>query len=119
MSPECWSTLQAHRALNDVHALFELISRRCVNTGELYFAEILADAGREMSQVIAGGKAYDQRERLKARGYTWQGTRRSWARLVPRDQEDSEAAWLGSQPGLTVAGIQRPALHERFQFPYV
>jgi DNA polymerase-3 subunit epsilon len=81
-------TYSAHRAMSDVGAMLQVIQLEDVFTGKPYLVELMESARREMAWIEAGGDTFAQKEQLKAQGFRWSGTSKTWGKLVPaRDQE--------------------------------
>jgi DNA polymerase-3 subunit epsilon len=83
----------SHRAINDVDALLYLISLP-EESGKPYLYELLQNAKRPMTQVIASSAPFESKEHLKGRGYNWDNTNRFWAKIIFQDQVKSEMTWL-------------------------
>lgn len=84
----------SHRAINDVDALLYLLSLPDESSNKPYLSELLGNARRPMSQVIATGAPFESKDQLKGRGYSWDSTNRFWAKIIFKDEVDSETMWL-------------------------
>ena len=72
----------AHRAVDDCHALLEILAMPLGITGRAAFAFLLDRARRDTIRIWAEGAPYDLKDELKKRGYRWNdgsdGRPRSW-----------------------------------------
>ncbi|MBP0582156.1 3'-5' exonuclease [Labrys sp. LIt4] len=82
-----------HRAVDDCHALLEVLARPNGPGGTAPFAELLKASERARIRISATNSPFDMKERLKARGYRWNdgsnGQPKSWWTEV--DEADAEA----------------------------
>lgn len=83
----------AHRAAADVISLVHLLAHR-LEDGRTVLADILANAERPTFRVEACGAPFEQRGRLKARGYRWNAQGRVWWTEVCHDDLVEEERWL-------------------------
>ena len=90
---------EAHRACDDCLAVSWMLH---MVPGAL---DGLVRSAGDMTMVVAGGKTYPVREKLKARGYGFDGTKKHWTKTVPPDDADREADFLYGmkQGGMTVS----------------
>lgn len=83
----------AHRAVDDCHALLEILARRPPGNSETMLATLLKHARRKTVRVWADNSPYELKDVLKARGYRWSdgsdGSRRAW--YVDVDEQDHGA----------------------------
>ena len=88
----------AHRAIDDCHALVEILAHPLPATARSVFAELLDCARRTTVRVWAQGSPFDLKDALKARGYRWNdGTDsrpKSWFVDVDEDKRDDELSYL-------------------------
>ena len=84
----------SHRAINDVDALLYLLSLPSEKDQKPYFAELLTNARRPMTQVVATAAPFESKDFLKGRGYNWDNTNRFWAKIIFKDEVIAETAWL-------------------------
>ncbi|WII71160.1 3'-5' exonuclease [Bdellovibrio sp. 22V] len=84
----------SHRAINDVDALLYLISLPDAETQKPYLFELLNNARRTMTQVIASAAPFESKDHLKSRGYSWDSTNRFWAKTIFKDDVHGELKWL-------------------------
>ena len=87
----------AHRALNDVDALLNLLSFTDSETGVGYLAELYTNANRTQVKVIASGSPFETKDALKAKGYRWDPEMRSWNKVVYSDLVSKEVDWLEAE----------------------
>lgn len=84
----------SHRAINDVDALLYLLSLNTEHNGKPYLHELLANARRPMTQVIASAAPFESKDHLKSRGYRWDNTNRFWTKVIFKDELSHEMTWL-------------------------
>jgi DNA polymerase III subunit epsilon len=88
----------AHRAINDCHALVEILAHTPPTTDRSIFAELICCARKVTFRVWAQGSPFDLKDTLKARGYHWNdgsdGRPKSWFIDVAEDKRDSELSYL-------------------------
>lgn len=84
----------AHRALNDVHALLYLLSLPDQNTGKPYLNELLINARRPTVHVLASKAPFEAKNLLKSRGYSWDNAQRVWNKHSYKDELPQELSWL-------------------------
>lgn len=84
----------SHRALNDVDALLYLLSLPDTLSPKPYLEELLRNARRPMSQVVATAAPFDSKDFLKSRSYNWDNTQRVWTKIIFKDDVPSEIQWL-------------------------
>jgi|SRR5579859_5559968 len=87
-----------HRAVEDCHALLEVLSRPLPKSGELALKRLLDTARRATVRVRAEYTPYETKDTLKARGYRWNGgddgKPRCWWKDVPEDLAEAELTYL-------------------------
>lgn len=86
----------SHRAMNDVDALLYLLSLSGPFDRKSYLSELIENARRPSSQVVASGAPFDSKDFLKQRGYSWDNTNRFWSKVIFKDQVSDEISWLES-----------------------
>lgn len=84
----------SHRAINDVDALLYLMSHTDHTHGKPYLFELINNARRPMTHVIASAAPFDSKEHLKSRGYSWDNINRFWAKIIFKDEVPEEVTWL-------------------------
>lgn len=85
---------ESHRAINDVDALLYLISLPDETSQKPYLFELLNNARRPMTQVIASSAPFESKDFLKGRGYSWDNTNRFWTKVLFKDELPTEMTWL-------------------------
>ncbi|WP_010339424.1 3'-5' exonuclease [Sphingobium yanoikuyae] len=83
-----------HRAVADVDATIQIL-RHEVQPGRTALSILMERASQDGWTVRAFGSAFGTKDRLKARGYSWDPDRRVWWKEV-RDREGEEA-WLAEK----------------------
>ena len=93
----CRMYYEAHRADADCLMAVHLLATT-LPSGALAMAELLKVARRKTARVWALRSDLSTKDRLRRRGYRWQGDNdgrpRAWWRDVPEAQLRAEAAWL-------------------------
>ena len=88
----------AHRAIDDCHALVEILARPLPATARTMFAELIDCARRTTVRVWAQGSPFDLKGALKARGYRWNdgtdGRPKSWFIDVDENMRNAELTYL-------------------------
>lgn len=84
-----------HRAASDCLAGVHLLSMRLPKSGRLTLDTLLERARRKGGRLYAVDSPFDAKERLKARGYSWNG--RVWFRDLAAEQLQPEADWLRAE----------------------
>lgn len=91
---------QAHRAIDDCHALLEVLAFELPETGKSALAALLDRARRKTMRVWAEQSPFDLKDELKRRGYRWSdgsdGRPKSWYIDVDEGQETAEIEFLRS-----------------------
>lgn len=91
---------QAHRAIDDCHALLEILALDLPAAGTSALAALLARARRKTMRVWAEQSPFDLKDELKRRGYRWSdgsdGRPKSWYIDVDEGQEAAEIEFLRS-----------------------
>lgn len=92
---------QAHRAVDDCHALLEVLAFELPTTGTPALAVLLERARKKTIRVWAEQSPFDLKDALKRRGYRWsdgsEGRPRSWYVDVDESKLDDEIAFLKSE----------------------
>jgi DNA polymerase III subunit epsilon len=92
---------QAHRAVDDCHALLEVLALELPTTGAPALALLLETARRKTVRVWAEQSPFDLKDSLKRRGYRWSdgsdGRPRSWYIDVDEAALDGEIAFLKAE----------------------
>ncbi len=88
----------AHRAIDDCHALVEILCHPLPATARPMFSELMTCARRTTARVWAQRSPFELKDALKARGYRWNdgtdGRPKSWFIDVDDDQRDTELSFL-------------------------
>ena len=92
---------QAHRAVDDCHALLEILSFELPTTGTSALAVLLERARKKTMRIWAEQSPFDLKDVLKRRGYRWSdggdGRPRSWYVDLDESQLDEEIAFLKTE----------------------
>jgi DNA polymerase III subunit epsilon len=107
----------AHRAQVDCHALLQVLSSP-LSGGQTGLALLLAGAGQTRYKLRATGAPFESKDKLKARGYRWDGEGRVWWCSLASDALlDAECEWLRADVyGRRSARVQLEAMDSRVQF---
>jgi DNA polymerase-3 subunit epsilon len=92
---------QAHRAVDDCHALLEILAFELPTVGLPALAVLLEQARKKTIRVWAEQSPFDLKDRLKRRGYRWSdgsdGRPRSWYVDVDENKFTEEIAFLKAE----------------------
>ena len=92
---------QAHRAVDDCHALLEILSFELPTTGTSALAVLLERARKKTMRLWAEQSPFDLKGVLKRRGYRWSdgadARPRSWYVDLDESRLDGEIAFLKTQ----------------------
>mgnify|MGYP005614390851 FL=1 len=107
----------AHRAQVDCHALLQVLASPLAN-GQTGLTRLLAGAGQTRYKLRATGAPFEAKDKLKARGYRWDGEGRVWWCSLASDAAlDAECAWLRAEVyGSRSARVQLEAQDSRVQY---
>ena len=107
----------AHRAQVDCHALLQVLSVP-LSDGQTGLARLLAEAGQTRYKLRATGAPFETKDKLKSRGYRWDGEGRVWWCSLASDALlDAECAWLRDEVyGSRSARVQIEAMNSLVQF---
>jgi DNA polymerase-3 subunit epsilon len=94
----------AHQASGDVDAVLQILQHR-FDDDTTALAELLANAAKPTWMISAVGAHFDVKDRLKNRGYRWNGDESVWFRQVSDALRDAELVWLDLN---VYAPIHRP-----------
>jgi DNA polymerase-3 subunit epsilon len=87
----------AHRAQVDCHALLQVLSSPLTD-GQTGLARLLAGSGQTRYKLRATGAPFESKDKLKSRGYRWDGEGRVWWCSLPSDELlDAECDWLRAE----------------------
>jgi len=94
----CWKVGQffygAHRALDDVQALTQLLSCTVSENRVPAFSFLLQAVRLSKSLVKATGAPFDIKDDLRARGYRWNVGERVWQKVLDDTKLQVELGWL-------------------------
>ena len=107
----------AHRAQVDCHALLQVLASPLAD-GQTGLSRLLAGADQTRYKLRATGAPFEAKDKLKSRGYRWDGEGRVWwCSLGSDDLLDAECAWLRAEVyGARSARVQIEALDSRVQY---
>ena len=92
---------QGHRAVDDCHALLEILAFELPTAGSPALAVLLKQARRKTIRVWAEQTPFDLKDTLKRRGYRWSdgsdGRPRSWYVDVDEKKFTEEIAFLKTE----------------------
>ncbi|KQT54961.1 DNA polymerase III subunit epsilon [Aureimonas sp. Leaf454] len=92
---------QGHRAVDDCHALLEVLARPRRPSETPPFLDLLAAASRRRCRIWAEGSPFHTKDLLKARGYRWNdgtdGRAKSWWVEVEEAAFETELAFLRTE----------------------
>ena len=92
---------QAHRAVDDCHALLEILSFELPTTATSALAVLLERARKKTMRLWAQQSPFDLKDVLKRRGYRWSdggdGRPRSWYVDLDESRLDDEIAFLKAE----------------------
>jgi DNA polymerase III subunit epsilon len=92
---------QAHRSVDDCHALLEILALELPTTGTPALAVLLEQARKKTMRVWAEQSPFDLKDSLKRRGYRWSdgsdGRPRSWYIDVDESELNDEIAFLRTE----------------------
>lgn len=94
----CWKVGQfyygAHRALDDVQALTELLAQPISEDQNPAFHYLLQAVRVSKSLIKATGAPFDVKDALRGRSYRWNVTARVWQKVIDESKLQDELAWL-------------------------
>ena len=107
----------AHRAQVDCHALLQVLASPLAD-GQTGLSRLLAGAGQTRYKLRATGAPFEAKDKLKSRGYRWDGEGRVWWCSLASDEGlDAECAWLRAEVyGQRSARVQLEAMNSLVQF---
>jgi DNA polymerase III subunit epsilon len=83
-----------HRASVDCHALLEVLQSDLPVSGVKVMKALLESARIPEIKVWALNAPFDNKDKLKERGYRWNGERKLWSGLVSNSDLQMEVDWL-------------------------
>lgn len=97
----CGLFYDAHRAVDDCHALLSLLTRDLSHTSTTVLADLLERARRKTVRVWAQGSPFELKDTLKRRNYHWNdgtdGRLKSWYRDIGEEMLEAELRFLKSE----------------------
>jgi DNA polymerase-3 subunit epsilon len=107
----------AHRAQVDCHALLQVLASPLAD-GQTGLLRLLTGADQTRYKLRATGAPFESKDKLKARGYRWDGDGRVWwCSLASEVLLDAEFEWLRDEVyGRRSARVQLEALDSRVQY---
>jgi DNA polymerase-3 subunit epsilon len=107
----------AHRAQVDCHALLQVLAFPLAD-GQTGLLRLLSGANQTRYKLRATGAPFESKDKLKARGYRWDGEGRVWWCSLGSDALlDAECSWLRAEVyGQRSARVQLEAMDSRVQF---
>lgn len=118
---QCGWFHNGHRAVDDCHALLEVLAHRSRTDAPDPFRQLVASAARTRLRLYAIGSPFHTKDILKARGYRWSdgtdGRPKCWWREIEEDAHDEEAAFLEREiyAGENPAHVIRLTACDRFK----
>ncbi|MFL5204218.1 MAG: 3'-5' exonuclease [Microvirga sp.] len=95
---QCGWFHQGHRAVEDCHALLEVLASPLPSGAGFPFEHLLASARKALVRIWAEGSPFDMKDMLKARGYRWNdgtdGRPKAWWVEVDEQAFEAELAFL-------------------------
>jgi len=84
----------AHRALTDSDALIYLLALNDPDQKSPYFLELLTQAKKVTTKVLASGAPFETKDLLKDRSYRWDSQNRNWWKEIDQNLLGLEIEWL-------------------------
>ena len=95
---QCGWFHQGHRAVEDCHALLEVLATPLPSEAGLPFGHLLASARKSRLRIWAESSPFDMKDQLRKRGYRWNdgtdGRPKSWWVEVDEEALDAELLFL-------------------------
>lgn len=107
----------SHRAQSDVDALLHLLVMTDWTTHKTYLNELLINARRPQSRVVAAKSPFESKDALKERHYNWDATAKCWSKMIYHDTLADEIAWLEAvvYNGVFGGRVEEIALTDNFK----
>ena len=86
-----------HRASVDCHALLEVLQSDLPVSGIKVFKMLLDKARTPDIKVWALNSPFETKDKLRERGYRWDGERKLWNKAVSNDEMSLETEWLKAE----------------------
>ncbi|MGF9764351.1 3'-5' exonuclease [Microvirga sp. 0TCS3.31] len=95
---QCGWFHQGHRAVEDCHALLEVLAAPLQGETACAMTHLLASARKALLRIWAEGSPFDMKDNLKKRGYRWNdgtsGQPKSWFIEIAEDAYEAEMKFL-------------------------
>jgi DNA polymerase-3 subunit epsilon len=95
---QCGWFHQGHRAVEDCHALLEVLATPLRGATACAMTHLLASARKALLRIWAEGSPFDMKDNLKKRGYRWNdgtnGRPKSWFIEIAEDAYEAEMKFL-------------------------
>lgn len=118
---QCGAFHNGHRAVDDCHALLEVLAHPARTQAPPAFQQLLASSQQTRLRIHAIGSPFHTKDSLKERGYRWSdgtgGKPKCWWREVAQDAYDDEVCFLEEEiyAGGMHAHVERLTACERFK----
>jgi DNA polymerase-3 subunit epsilon len=96
----------AHRALDDVQALTQLLTCPISNPPQPALGFLLPEVRKGKTLVKATGAPFDLKDDLKSRHYRWNAKARVWQKVLDDEALEAERSWL------LEAGVSHPDIQK-------
>lgn len=83
-----------HRASTDCYALLEVLQQQLPVSNKKAMQALLENARIPDVKVSALSSPFESKDVLRERGYRWNADKKVWAKNIPNQRLDEEAAWL-------------------------
>ena len=83
-----------HRASMDCHALLEILQSELPSSGAKVFKTLLDKASATDVKLWALSASFENKDKLKNRGYRWDAERKTWHKIISNDDLEKETDWL-------------------------
>jgi DNA polymerase III subunit epsilon len=98
---QCGYFHEGHRAVDDCHALIEVLAKSWGDGSGTGFRELLRNSERARIRIWAENSPFDMKDQLKARGYRWSdgsgGSPKAWWTDVAEEECDEELRFLRTE----------------------
>lgn len=98
---QCGYFHQGHRAVDDCHALLEVLAKPWNDGSGAAFGDLLQRSEQTRIRIWAENSPFDMKDRLKARGYRWSnggdGRPKAWWTEVAEEDCDGELLFLRAE----------------------
>ncbi|MFC4173443.1 3'-5' exonuclease [Microvirga sp. GCM10011540] len=95
---QCGWFHQGHRAVEDCHALLEVLTAPLPNDSGCAMSHLLTSARKTLLRIWAEGSPFDMKDELKKRGYRWSdgkdGRLKAWFIEISEDAYETEVEFL-------------------------